>query len=191
MNCRRSPAVACVALQVMLIPMYAAAQRPQDSRPDLGAPGQEHRLLDVLTGTWNVAVSFPVAPGRNVQGSATCEARWDLDGRFVRQEYRSTFGGKQLTIVRYLGFDRQKARFVEIQFESTHTDVMHNEGVYAPESGTITTAGRHVDAATGQSVTVRSVTTFVDQDAFTVQLFYGDAEGNDAKTIVLTHTRSR
>ena len=191
MNSRMSLAMACFGLQVMLIPMNAAAQRPQESRPDLGAPGEEHRRLDVLTGTWNVAVSFPVAPGRNAQGSATCEAKWDLDGRFVRLEYQSTFGGKQLTIVRYVGFDRQKARFVEIQFESTHTDVMHNEGVYAAESGTITTAGRHVDAATGQLVTVRSVTTFVGQDAFTVQLFYADAEGNDAKTIMLTHTRSR
>ena len=191
MNSRMSLAVACFALRVMLIPVTAAAQRPQESRPDLGAPGEEHRRLDVLTGTWNVAVSFPVAPGRNAQGNATCEARWDLDGRFVRQEYQSTFGGKQLTIVRYVGFDRQKARFVEIQFESTHTDVMYNEGVYSPDTGTITTTGRHVDAATGQSVTVRSVTTFVDQDAFTVQLFYADAEGRVAKTITLTHTRSR
>jgi len=190
MNSRMFLAGASFALQVML-PMRAAAQHPPESRPDLGVPGEEHRRLDVLTGTWNVAVSFPVAPGRNAQGRAICEAKWDLDGRFVRQEYRSTFGGKQLTIVRYVGFDRQKARFVEIQFESTHTDVMHNEGVYAVESGTITTAGRHVDAATGQSVTVRSVTTFIDQDAFTVQLFYADAEGRDAQTIMLSHTRSR
>ena len=68
---------------------------------------------------------------------------------------------------------------------------MHNEGVYTADSSTITTTGRHVDAATGQSVTVRSVTTFVGQDAFTVQLFYVAAEGRDDKTITLAHVRRR
>lgn len=29
-----------------------------------------------------------------------------MDGRFLRQEYSSTFAGKPLSVVRYLGFDR-------------------------------------------------------------------------------------
>ena len=96
---RVSLAVACCALQVML-PMSAVAQRPQESTLDLGAPGEEHRRLDLLTGSWNVAVTFPVASGRSAQGNATSEGTWVLDGRFVRLEYQSTFGGRPLTIVR-------------------------------------------------------------------------------------------
>ncbi len=50
-----------------------------------------------------------------MEGKSTCEAQWVLDGRFLRQEYTSTFAGKPLTVVRYLGFDRHKGKYVEIQ----------------------------------------------------------------------------
>ena len=74
-----------------------------------------------------------------------------MDGRFLRQEYASTFAGKPLTVVRYLGFDRHKGKFVEIHFESTHTDVMHNEGTISADgkTRTMTTTGKN---AQGQAV---------------------------------------
>jgi hypothetical protein len=87
---------------------YAAGQSPEKSKTDLGAPGEEHRKLDVLTGDWDVTVKFPVGPGKEMEGKSSCEAKWVMDGRFLRQEYTSTFAGKPLTIVRYLGFDRHK-----------------------------------------------------------------------------------
>jgi hypothetical protein len=51
-----------------------------------------------------------------------------MDGRFVRLEYSSVFFGKPLTIVRYMGFDRLRGKYIELQFESAHTDVMQTQG---------------------------------------------------------------
>lgn len=72
----------------------AGAQPPQNTKTDLGAPGEEHRKLDQLAGVWNVTLKIPIAPGREMEGKASCEARWVMDGRFLRQEYSSTFAGR-------------------------------------------------------------------------------------------------
>lgn len=171
-----------------LYPSIVGAQAAP-GKTDPGVPGEEHKRLDVFVGTWDVTVSFPAGPGTQMEGTATCEARWAMDGRFLRQEYSSTFMGKPLTVVRYLGFDRHRRVYVEVQLESTRTDVLHAEGLLSADGLTMSASGRHVDAATGELVDVRTVTRIVDDDTFTVEYRYAGAEGPDTKTIVLTHRR--
>jgi hypothetical protein len=167
----------------------AASLRPNEDRADLGAPGEEHKVLDALAGTWDVTVRFPIGPGKHMEGSSRCEAHWVMEGRFVRLEYASEFAGKPLSIVRYVGFDRHERKFVEVQFESTHTDVMHTEGSASADGRSITCSGTHVDVAIDKEVQVRTVTTFVDPKTFTLDVEYGEAGDAAAKTITLTHRR--
>ena len=110
-----------------------------------------------------------------------------MDGRFLRQEYASTFAGKPLTVVRYLGFDRHKGKFVEIHFESTHTDVMHNEGTISADGKTITCWGAGIELATGKEAKVKTITTPINENSFSLEMSYG--EDKDAKTVTLTHKR--
>lgn len=161
----------------------------QEQNPDLNVPGPEHKRLDGLVGHWNVEVRFPIGPGQTGEGQATCEGKWVMDGRFLRLEYSSMFGGKPLTVVRFVGFDRHQDKYVEVQLESTRTDVLHAQGSASADGKTITTRGTHRDPASGQPVDVRSVTTFTDGDSFTLEMRYG--EGDQAKTITLRHQRIR
>jgi hypothetical protein len=169
--------------------MACALGLAQEPQSDLNAPGPEHKKLDGLADQWDVTVRFPTGPGRTGEGQATCEAKWTLDGRFLRLEYSSVFAGKPLTVVRYLGFDRHQGKFVEVQLESTRTDVLHALGALSADGKTITTWGTHRDAATGEELKVRSVMTFVDSDHFVLEMFYGD--GEKAKTITLKHQRRK
>jgi hypothetical protein len=166
-----------------------AAQPPLNPQTDVGVPGEEHKKLDMLAGVWDVSLKIPIGPGKDMQGTSSCDAKWVMDGRFLRQEYSSTFMGKPLTVVRYLGFDRNKGKFVEVHFESTHTDVMKSEGDISKDGKTITCWGTHIDLATGKPVKVRTVTSLLDQDAFTLEMVYTDADGKDSKVITLTHKR--
>ena len=47
-----------------------------------------------FAGTWDVAVTFKVGPGPERTGTATCEAKWTLDGLFLQQDYKSTSMGR-------------------------------------------------------------------------------------------------
>ncbi len=177
-----------VLLAVICAGFAPPQARAQEAPPQsLSAPGEEHRRLDVLAGDWDVVVRFPAGPGKEMEGKSSCVAKWVMDGRFMRQEYTSMFMGKPLSVVRYLGFDRHRGKFVTVQFESTHTDVMNCEGSVSPDGKTFSCTGRHIDAATGKDVEVRAVTTVLSPDAFTHEMRYID--GEQSKVVTLTHAR--
>lgn len=163
--------------------MRSSAQPPLS--PDVGSPGPQHRFLDRLTGRWEVRVRFPAGAGETREGRSSCEAWWTLDGRFVRLEYTSIFAGKPLTVVRYVGFDRFAGEVVEVQFESTRTDVLVCRGRFTADGSAASTVGTHYDPSVGKQVVVRSTTTWPREDAFTLQLIYG--EGDDERAIWLDH----
>ena len=158
---------------------------------DLNAPGQKHRIFDAMQGNWDVTLKIPIGNGKYIDGKTFCKAEWVMDGRFMRLEYDSTFQGKPLIVVRYLGFDRYKNKYTETHIESTHTDMMNSEGTISPDGKTITCWGIHVDVAINQSVKVRTVTNFVDNDTFVLEMIYTDPDGKDLKTLTLTHKKNR
>lgn len=158
---------------------------------DMNVPGQEHTVYNVVQGDWDVSLKIPIGNGKYIDGKTSCKAEWVMDGRFMRLEYNSSFQGKPLTVVRYLGYDRYKNKYTEAHFESTHTDFMMSEGTISADRKIITCWGNHVDVATNQVVRVRTVTTFVDPDTFVLEMIYTDTDGKDLKTVTLTHNRKK
>ncbi len=161
----------------------------QDTSDDLGAPGPEHQFLENLVGDWEVTVQFPVGSSQMARGKATCRGEWVLDGRFVRMEYHSTFAGKPLTVVRYIGFDRHRKQCIEIQFENTRTDVLQLTGEIDVAARTMTCRGKHIDHSTEKEVEVRSTASLREGSVVVDQVYVAD--DNTATTITLTHVSAR
>lgn len=169
-------------------PVSGQQEQPGNDR---NTPGKEHTVYNTMQGDWDVFLKIPVGNGKYIDGKTSCKAEWVMDGRFMRLEYNSSFEGKPLTVVRYLGFDRYKNKYTEIHFESTHTDFMTSEGTISSDEKIITCWGNHVDVATNQVAGVRTVTTFVDNDLFVLEMIYTDTSGKDLKTVTLTHKRKK
>jgi hypothetical protein len=68
---RRAIAVAAVWTVACL---SASAQTAGSAVADPGAPGPEHRTLDAMAGSWDVTVTFPAGPGKQMSGKSTCQA---------------------------------------------------------------------------------------------------------------------
>jgi hypothetical protein len=51
--------------------------------------------------------------------------------------------------------------------------------------------GTGIDLATGKEAKVRTVTTIIDKDTFTLELNYADFEGKETKAVMLTHKRKQ
>lgn len=66
---------------------------------------------------------------------------------------------------------------------------MHSEGMISSDGKSITCWGTLIDIATDKESKVRTVTTFLDKDTFTLELTYVD--GKAEKTITLTHKRKQ
>lgn len=149
-------------------------------------PGERHKQLESLAGTWDVAVRFKYGGGPERQGKATSEAKWILGGRFLQQEYKSDSG--QVTL-QFLGYDNQRKKFFEVKIDNMDTGVLHTEGDVSNDGKVITNVGDRTDPLTGEQRRLRIVTTIVDKDHYTVEWFMRDQEGNEEKTVTMMHTR--
>ena len=66
-----------LALLVTSLAGYRAWGKDEKATPAGGKfPTEGHRQLDRLVGTWDVAISFKVGPGKMSEGTATCAAKW-------------------------------------------------------------------------------------------------------------------
>lgn len=164
------------------------AENPSPTDPTV--PGPEHKLLNSLSGDWNVLVRYVIV-GKEHDGKSSCQVQPVLDGRFLRMDYASRFGGKPFAVVQYLGFDRLKGKFVELHMNSMDTGVMCNEGTASRDGKTITCSGPRIDPETHQQGKIRTVTTLMDPDHFTTEWYITNAAGKESKGVTLTHIRKR
>jgi uncharacterized protein DUF1579 len=177
---------------LLLVPAIGASQDNKDKlsipQPDL--PGKVHKQMEPMAGNWDVDITF-VINGHENHGKVTCEAKWILDGRFLRQEYHSSLMGKPYTVIQHLGYDNQKKKIIELKMDNMSTGIMHNEGIISDDGKTITNEGEIQDPATGKTSKLRTVYTIIDPDHFTLEWFMIGADGKAEKGVSMTHTRRK
>ena len=71
-----------------------------------GTPGEPHKLLAKLEGSWTTRSRGWMDPGEPpVESTGTCEQRMILDGHYLRQEYAGDMMGAPFTGINLLGYD--------------------------------------------------------------------------------------
>ncbi len=153
-------------------------------------PGPVHKRLNDLAGTWDVALTYTFG-GKEHAGKATCEAKWILDGRFLQQEYHSRFQGKPFHVVQLLGYDNPRKKTIEIMMDNLSTGLLHNEGSISDDGRVITNLGEGFDPSTNKPYKLRTVTTIVDNDHFTLEWFRINDGGKEEKVVSMAHTRKK
>jgi Protein of unknown function (DUF1579) len=183
---------AFVVLGLVLAPPFGNAQEDRKkSQAEHGdAPGPVHHRLDDLAGTWDVVVRYTIGDKEH-EGTANCEAKWILDGRFLEQVYKSRFQGKPYEVIQLLGYDNVGKKTIEIKLDNMSTGIMHNEGSISEDGNVITNVGKSLDPATGKPYKLRTVTTVVDHDHFTLEWYGTEEGGKEAKVVSMSHTRKK
>src|SRR5262249_389233 len=96
-----------------------------------------------------------------------------------------------LQVRQVLGYDTIKKKYVEFQLhvhgKDTHTK--QNEGSFSDNGKVLTLVGDSVSGMTGKPVTLRTVTTLVDDNHYTLEWFITEAGGKEGRQVVLSHTR--
>jgi len=183
---------ALISSSVVVAPAVDATQQDRDQRPAVKAdvPGPIHQRLNELAGDWDVAIQYKL--GEKLQeGKASCEAKWILDGRFLRQDYKSQFQGKPFHVLQLLGYDNARKKTIEIMMDNLGTGILHNEGSISDDRRVISNVGESLDPTTGKPYKLRTVTTFVTPDRFTLEWFRIDEGGKEQRVVSMTHTRKK
>ena len=175
----------------------AADKTPPDFRKAMemaaaaGEPGDAHKVLDKMAGTWDVEARAYFAPGAPPAVSRGTQVnRWTLGGRWLNGEYEGDFMGRPFAGLARYGHDNTRGQYVSTWTDTYTTGLMTETGTYDAATKTLTMTGEVTDPLTNQAATAKSVTRFESADRYTVTSYGGPGDA-DAKTIELIYTRKQ
>lgn len=144
-----------------------------------GMPGESHKKLEPMVGSWNVTQKFWMEPGKEpVETQATSEHTWALGGRFVEQRFTGTMPGMDTSFEGrgFTGFDNVTGKFVGTWMDSLSTAMLSFEGTVSPCGKVLTFRGEQ--AAPGDKLVKYRYEVRIesaDRHTFTMWQSMGDA----------------
>jgi hypothetical protein len=170
--------------------MTPEQQAMMDAWMKAATPGDAHKMLEPLTGSWTVtSTSWQTPGGPPEKGSGTSESSWILGGRFVREDFTGKFGGMDFQGLGYTGYDNFKKKYVGTWMDSMGTMIMVMTGSADPSGKVFALTSTIDDVMTGKPMKVRMVTRVVDENKHVMEMFGPDKSGKEFKMMEIVYTR--
>jgi len=155
----------------------------------LAAPGEQHRQLASLAGSWTTKTKEWMEPGKPpVETTGSAEMKTLLDGRFLQQDLTGQMMGQPFSGIETIGYDNLLKRYVTTWMSNTSTMIFMMEGTASPDGKTITLKGQHAEPG-GGSMKHRAVWTIVDSNTQSFDMYGAHHGGKEWKIMEITYTR--
>jgi len=177
-------------------PAEKAAPAPMDEKAmmemmqKLATPGEAHKKLDPLIGTWDSKVKMWMDPSKPPEESAgTSENAWVLGNRFVETKAQGTFMGQPFSGIGYTGYDNVTKKYIGTWMDTAGTSMMVSKGTMAGKVMKATST--MPDPATGKMATLTMKTTVNDNDHYTMEMWGPGPDGKSYKMMEIDYTRKK
>jgi hypothetical protein len=158
----------------------------------LATPGEAHKKLDVLVGTWSAKNSMwmdPSKPPTVTEGAS--EHKWVLGGRFLEQRFEGNFMGMPFSGLGYTGYDNYKKKYVGVWMDTAGTAIMSTTGSFDPSGKVLNSSARMDDFTTGKVITVREKMTIVNPDQIRLDMFGPGPDGKEYRMMEIVYLRKK
>jgi hypothetical protein len=155
----------------------------------LATPGEPHRLLSRLVGSWDTRTKSweePDQPPKESKGTA--ELKTILGGRFLQQEISGEMMGAPFNGIEITGYDNNTKKFVSVWLDSMGTGIMLLQGTASPDGKTITQMSHFDDPIQGP-MDLRFVTSVIDDNTLGFEMHGTDKSGKESKWMEMVYTR--
>ena len=164
---------------------------------EMAKPGENHKHLQELVGTWSYAVKWWMSPDSPPsEASGTTVTRSVMDGRYLVSDHTGKMqmpgAGGSLTEMEFKGmaiegYDNAKKKFVASWIDNMGTGIMNLEGTYDVATKTLTYLAEY-EPMPGMKTKMREVVKITDTDHHMMEFFEqrGDKE---VKTMQINYTR--
>lgn len=172
----------------------AAEQKAMmDAMMRAGTPGDAHKKLDGMAGTWDAKVKMWMEPGAQpMESSGKAVNEWVLSGRWLQQKFDGSMMGMPFSGIGYTGYDNIRKTYVGTWMDSMSTGVMSSSGTGGDASGkTWTFTATSLDPMSGEPVSCDEKITWVDKDKHVFEMNCPDMDGNMYKMMEITYTRKK
>lgn len=188
--------VVCAAVVVADEPkkeMSAADKAAMEAMVAAGTPGDAHKLLNGMVGTWSAKVTMwndPSAPPTVSEGSNEC--RSIMGGRYIEERFTGSMMGQKFEGVGYTGYDNVKKQYWGTWLDSMSTGVMVSTGSTSDGGKTWRFTGSMADPMTGKDTPMEEKIVVTDNDHHTFEM-WGPAppDGKMVKWMEIAYTRKK
>ncbi len=164
-------------------------QAIMDTYTRLATPGEPHKQMARMAGSWNTTTKAWMDPQKPpLVSKGSCEQAMLLGGRFLRQECTGDMMGQSFTGIGLNGYDNHTKKYMSIWMDSMGTAIYVMEGTASADGKIITQTGHYDDPVEGP-VNLRSVTKIVDNNHEVFEMYGTDKTGKDRKMMEITYTR--
>jgi hypothetical protein len=155
-------------------------------------PGDPHKKLDALVGTFEAKVRSTIDPAKPPEDSVgTSINTWVLGGRYVQQEFDGSFMGEPFHGIGFTGYDNVQKKYLSVWMDTAGTGMMFMTALADKSGKTISGSARIWDPLTEKPATVESKTTIVDNDKHTFELWGKAPNGKPLKLMEIQYTRKK
>jgi hypothetical protein len=152
-------------------------------------PGEHHRRLEPLTGTFSAKTTFVMNPGDPPQhGEGTSEHRLVLGGRYLEQRYSGTTMGMPMEGVGFTGYDNVQKRYVGTWMDSFGTGVMNSVGVGRPTAKAMEFEAVGIEP-TGKKRKFQCKLRIQSPDRHTYEMWTNGPKGKPYRTLFVEYAR--
>ena len=151
---------------------------------------ENHALLATLAGSWKATIEHKMsadAPAETSEG--TSQNVMVFGGRFLEQVYQGEFGGNPFEGKGIMGYDNIQKRFQGIWYDSMATGIMVSVSTYDSAKKVFSEEGQLSCPLTNGQRSFRGVTTLIDADHYTYEMFMKDESGNEFRAMRIDYAR--
>ena len=166
-------------------------QKMMQTYEKLARPGEPHKQLASLAGSWTTRTRFWMEPSAPpTESTGTCEQKMLLDGRYLQQECTGEMMGQPFTGIGVTGYDNHTKKYVSTWIDSLGTGIFLMEGTASPDGKTITLTGGHEDPIEAH-MEHRAVWKLEDRNRQIFELYGTGKDGKEMKMMEIAYTRKQ
>lgn len=155
-------------------------------------PGEAHKKLASMAGTWDATIKMYAQPGAPAQESTgVSENKVVLGGRWVQETFSGTFMGMPFSGIGYTGYDNIKKQFVGTWMDSMSTSMMLSTGTGDASGKTYDFNATADDPMTGKTMTIKQKVTVTDENHHMMEMWGPAPDGKLFKMMEISYSRKK
>lgn len=154
------------------------------------APGDHHKHIAQLEGSWTMEVKHWMDPAQPPQTSTgTAERKLIMGGRCLVEEIKGDFGGMPFEGLALLGYDNQKQKYWGTWIDNFGTGLSTSEGTCDASGKKFEFTATMSNPMTGQTETRKETMTIVNANKNVLEMFATGPDGKEFREMEITFTR--
>jgi hypothetical protein len=161
---------------------------------ELATPGEAHKRLDVMVGSWDVESRMWMGgegSGEAQTSKGTAEYKWILGGKYLRQDYKGEMMGVPFTGIGITGYDNYAKKYVGMWIDDMSTMISTMHGSAGRTGDVFVMYGPMHEWSTGElDKVVKYVFRIINKDKHVFEI-HDEWIVDNTKVMELTYTRKK